>query len=246
MHCLSYGGHANQPIVDIKTLRMTSIPVPPGLGLRLGASGRYPRQLSWLDCDFSAMQNVIRISPTVTLRLTPRAVTGSQKPRSKLKPKSRQVLTGITNLVVPRASENDDTSNNIVSSSKTPTRRASCDVRVPGPFLRIRHVQKGCLSEVIAVRDMNGGRKLRGRVLCLKRFVKTEVAENRAHRIILQELQAYKAMGLAGKKWLPFVMRLDASLEDAFCLYFAMVRSLENVDSLLTYTTHRILWIVIC
>jgi hypothetical protein len=196
------------------------------------------------------MQNVIRISPKVTLRLTPCAGTASpssQKPRSKLKPKSRQALTGITNLVVPRATDKDDASNNIVSSSKTPPRRASYDVRIPGPFLRIRHVQRGCFSEAIAVRDMNGGRESRGRVLCLKRFVKTEVAENRAHHIILQELQAYKAMSLAGQKWLPFVMRLDASLEDAYCLYFVMVRSLEqHADSLLTYTVHRILWIVIC
>jgi hypothetical protein len=196
------------------------------------------------------MQNVIRISPKVTLRLTPCAVTASpssQKPRSKLKPKSRQALIGITNLVVPRAADKDDASNNIISSSKTPPRRAPYDVRIPGPFLRIRHVQRGCFSEAIAVRDMNGGRELRGRVLCLKRFVKTEVAENRAHHIILQELQAYKAMSLAGQKWLPFVMRLDASLEDAYCLYFVMVRSLEqHADSLLTHTVHRILWIVIC
>jgi hypothetical protein len=133
------------------------------------------------------MQNVIRISPKVTLRLTPCAGTASpssQKPRSKLKPKSRQALTGITNLVVPRATDKDDASNNIVSSSKTPPRRASYDVRIPGPFLRIRHVQGGCFSDAIAVRDMNGGRG--GHIPCLNRFLKAEVAESRAHHIILQ------------------------------------------------------------
>ena len=186
------------------------------------------------------MQNVIRLSPTVTLRLTPRATASPSAPkklRVKLKPKSRQALTGITNLSVSRAVETADTpSVRVVSSSSSSNispRRV--DLRVPGPFTRIRQVQRGCFSAAVAVRDTNGGLELQGRVLCLKIFAKKEAIERRARHVIIQELLAYKAISatVTGQKWLPFVMRLDASLEDTYCLYFAMVSSLQ-LDCLLT------------
>jgi serine/threonine protein kinase len=187
------------------------------------------------------MQNVIRVRlrQGLTLRLTPRVPAPPSPPpkklRIKLKLKSRQAFAGITNLSVPRAadSENDDAPAVVVSSSPSQTsrRRAFKKVRVPGPFRRIRHLQKGCISEAVAVRDINGRREHRGRVLCLKIFSKKEAVEKRSRHVILEELLAYKAISavtsLRGEKWLPFVMRLDASLEDASSLYFAMVSSLQ-------------------
>ena len=179
------------------------------------------------------MHNVIRLSPTVTLRLAPRSLAAPlplpQKPHIKLKPKSRQALTGITNVSIARTTELDDSdaATPVVTPSHTMSRHRSRNVRVPGPFIRIRHVQNGCFSAATAVRDINGGRELRGRVLCLKIFPKKKVIRNKARHVVLRELLAYKAMSaVTGDKWLPFVMRLDASLEDAYNLYFAMVRFL--------------------
>jgi hypothetical protein len=53
-----------------------------------------------------------------------------------------------------------------------------------------------------------------------------------ARHVIIQELLAYKAISatVTGQKWLPFVMRLDASLEDAYCLYFAMVSFCSKLE----------------
>ena len=179
------------------------------------------------------MQKVIRLSPTVTLRLTPCATASPATPKKlcatlKLKP-SRQALTSITNLSIPHAVETDDAPTVVTSSSSISPPLTSCDVRIPGPFTYVRHVQRGSFSTAVAVRDTNGGREVRGRVLCMKIFVKEEAIERRARHVIVQELLAYQAISIVtGQKWLPFVMRLDASLEDAYCLYFAMVSFLQQ------------------
>ncbi|GLB39912.1 putative phosphorylase kinase, gamma [Lyophyllum shimeji] len=83
---------------------------------------------------------------------------------------------------------------------------------VPGPFRKIRVIQKQPHSEVVAVRDMNGGLELRrGRPMCLK-IMRRETEE----QMIVRELRAYKALSHAGgSQWLAYVMRLEASLEGA-------------------------------
>lgn len=74
------------------------------------------------------------------------------------------------------------------------------------------------------MRDMRGGRELGGRAMCLKIFDK-----DRDMKPLQQELLAYKALSKYAEananKWAPYVMRLEASLEEPYDGFLAMVSS---------------------
>jgi hypothetical protein len=183
------------------------------------------------------MHNVIRLSPTVTLRLSPRP-DGAL--RLKLRPKtSRPALGGITNVVdsPPRGSDTD--ADKLSAESRAPPKpspaHSSQFSRVvkamprrlspPGPFKELGRVGKGTFGDAVAVHDMRGLRGAQGRPLCLKIFQKKKIIKAEKEYVIVQELLAYQALSAcATDKWLPFVMRLEASMEDAHRVVFAMVR----------------------
>jgi len=93
---------------------------------------------------------------------------------------------------------------------------------LPRPFIRICRIQEGSHGKTEAVRDINGGREGRDRVLCVKIFDRTVKS-----KAFDQELAAYMALSRAatrcGSNWLPFVMRLEASLEEPERTFFVMV-----------------------
>ncbi|KAG5645172.1 hypothetical protein DXG03_006796 [Asterophora parasitica] len=100
---------------------------------------------------------------------------------------------------------------------RTPDPSSLCD---PGPFLQIKVIRQETYSKVVAARDMDNGYTLRnGRPLCLKILRKGTSDEV----IIKRELQAYQALSeAAGEAWALYVMRLEASLEEANSVHLVM------------------------
>ncbi|KAG6835369.1 hypothetical protein H0H93_002113 [Arthromyces matolae] len=88
----------------------------------------------------------------------------------------------------------------------------------PGPFILLNTIRHDNVSRVVAVRDTdNGNAPTDGRPMCLK------IVPKMKEHIIFQELEAYKALFRdTGDHWAPFVMRLEASLEDHDHIFFAL------------------------
>jgi hypothetical protein len=87
----------------------------------------------------------------------------------------------------------------------------------PGPFREVMHLQTGGTAVACAVRDEGRG----GRLMCFKKFLKTELVKEKAVPLVLQELLVYVQLAI----WdhCPFIMRLEGSLQDEESIYFAMV-----------------------
>ncbi|RDB23495.1 Cyclin-dependent kinase 1 [Hypsizygus marmoreus] len=94
---------------------------------------------------------------------------------------------------------------------------------LPGPFLHVRMLRNGGHSSVVIVRDMDGGRSFRGRPLCAKIVTREQ---DRTTMVCTNEVAAYKALCAfareGGQRWLSYVMRLEAMLEEAYRSFFIM------------------------
>lgn len=173
------------------------------------------------------MDQFIRLSSTITLRGPCTPGVFSPSPRS-VAIEQRGIFAGITNTVHAPA----DVSDSGHGPKLTIRLRKDATIKLlprhddivsPGPFLRIRFIQSGGNGTVVAVRDMKGGREVRGRPLCAKIFTKAQ-----DQGPLVQELSAYKALSARTeeteeKQWPPYVIRLEASLEEANRTFFFMV-----------------------
>lgn len=181
------------------------------------------------------MPNIIRLSATATLRLNPdKDITSSLPLKIKIKPKaSFRALVGITNTAdatPPSASRKDirelpssDRPSPSPQQSSRPIKRLP-RLCPPGPFYHLGRVGKGTFGDAIAVRDLRFLGGSRGRVLCLKVFEKAKIKQARSEWVIVQELHAFQTLtASAGDRWFPFVMRMEASMEDTKSIIFAMV-----------------------
>ncbi|KAG6879588.1 hypothetical protein C0992_001035 [Termitomyces sp. T32_za158] len=92
------------------------------------------------------------------------------------------------------------------------------DTNSPGPFISIHEIRHDTTVRVVAVRDMDNGRALlRGRPMCIK------IVPKSMDDIIARELKAYKALHRSSiDSWVPYVMRLEASLKEHNHLFFIM------------------------
>ncbi|KAF8062321.1 kinase-like domain-containing protein [Lyophyllum atratum] len=213
------------------------------------------------------MHQALRLAPNVTLRLTPRAPDFASRSPSTLRIKAnlasqpRGTLGPITNTVsgrdeaavvdpTPRQGKGNlitlPTSDVLPTGIATPLRPRPVEPSVPGPFLQICTIRQEVFSTVVAVRDMNGGRDLRrGRPMCLKIMRREEERE-----MLARELAAYVALSKAARgDWVPYVMRLEASLEEAYHVYFVMeMMDCDLMDVLTTWEPelrkiHRKQWV---
>ena len=182
-----------------------------------------------------SMRRFLHITPTVRVHLTSRS---TKAPLPKKHGTVRDPLQSITNVsaatltTTPSTAEthgvNTRAGDVSVSDPTKPELSPSLsdfDFEIPyfpRPFFRICKIQEGSHGKTEAVRDINGGREGRDRVLCVKIFHRT--AKSKAFE---QELAAYMALSRAttrcGYNWLPFVMRLEASLEEPDRTFFVMV-----------------------
>lgn len=185
------------------------------------------------------MQNPIRLSTNVTLRLdSPPDIAALSLLRINIKSKaSCRTLVGITNIVEtqPPPASNKDTyempaqspnPHRPLPSPQQPSRPIKRLPRLfpPGPFYRLGRVGKGTFGDAIAVRDLRFLGGSRGRALCLKVFGKAKMKEAHAEWVIVQELHAFQTLTASARdKWFPFVMRMEASMEDTENIIFAMV-----------------------
>ena len=182
------------------------------------------------------MRRFLNITPTVRLHLASRSAKAPPPKKHGTVRDPLQVITNVsatTSGTTPSTTETDDLTARadddvLVPDPKKPGLSPSVsdsDIKIPyfpRPFFRIRKIQEGSHGKTEAVRDINGGREGRDRVLCVKIFDQT--VNSRAFE---QELIAYMALSRAttrcGYNWLPFVMRLEASLEEPDRTFFVMV-----------------------
>ncbi|KAF9463274.1 kinase-like domain-containing protein [Collybia nuda] len=184
------------------------------------------------------MPGIIRLSETVTLRLNTHSDTPDPSSlRITIKPKMiRQALVGITNTTEDGPlldSVGDACEASILPLTPGPTSPAPShsprEIKrlprrcPPGPFYRLGPAGEGTFSKIIAVRDLRSKGGAGGRVLCLKVFEKEKLRNEGAERVVVQELRAFQTLTAAAHdKWLPFVMRMEASMEDTERIIFAM------------------------
>ncbi|KAG6842090.1 hypothetical protein C0991_002744 [Blastosporella zonata] len=96
----------------------------------------------------------------------------------------------------------------------------------PGPFYLLHEIRHDNAARIVAVRDMDNGREfLRGRPMCLKLMPRCEKLQIRS------EVTAFRALAVAkwdkgGENedpvWAPFVMRVEAILEEVDRVVFVM------------------------
>ncbi|KAG6916638.1 hypothetical protein DXG01_006058 [Tephrocybe rancida] len=116
-------------------------------------------------------------------------------------------------------STSDESDSFSLSSSSSDDEDDEAFISGPGPFL-IRTLRDDTSARVVAVRDMDNGRALlKGRPMCMKIIKRSE------DQAITRELKAYKALARERERtqgWAPYVMRLEAALEEVERLFFVM------------------------
>jgi hypothetical protein len=188
------------------------------------------------------MATVIRLSPTVTLRLTLRPIQPPtdgpdpgtamiHRPIIRLRP--RRVFDVVTNKgtakqdltpPVPPLAPDPDTHAPLEAPARPRGRAllpATC--APPGPFQLLRRVQPGSYGEAVVVREMGRGPG-RALVMCMKVFEKKVVLKNNLLSALLREVLAYKRLSFGERaQGQAFVMDLQCAMQDEEKVFYAMV-----------------------
>ncbi|KAF7319399.1 Protein kinase domain-containing protein [Mycena chlorophos] len=125
---------------------------------------------------------------------------------------------------------------NVNITLRTSPRPAPSGLEIPGPFAFLRKIQSGTFGDAIAVREPGYGR-----VLCMKVLNKRSAVRRGELPGIVQEVIAYRSIARNNSKEAveggPFVMQLEASLQDEANLYLIM--ELMYCDLLAVYNGYR-------